>query len=49
MADKEKDVKLNNQTLTESEFKEKKEELESKPGITLVKVAEDSYKTQIQG
>lgn len=45
----EKDVKLNGQVLTESEFKEKKEDLENKPGVTIVKVKEDTYKTQIQG
>jgi len=42
-------IKLNEQTLTEKEFEEKKKELESKPGVIVVKISEGVYKTRIRG
>jgi len=46
---KEKKIKLNKQLLTEEEFEKKKEELEKKKGVKVVKENSNSYKVRIQG
>ena len=45
----EKKIKLNEQELTQEEFDKKKAELTAKPGVTLVEVGENQYKTRIKG
>lgn len=45
----EKQVTLNKSKLSESEFLKKKQELEKKPGVRVVKISEDTYKTELRG
>lgn len=45
----EKKIKLNGQSLTESEFNAKKSEIESKPDVRLIKINENTYKTELRG
>lgn len=45
----EKKVTLNEKTMTQTEFDQKKEELEKKPGVTVVQVNEDTFKSRIKG
>ena len=42
-------VKLNEKEISQEEFKKKKEELEQKPGVKVVQVSENTYKTRIKG
>lgn len=48
MADTNEEVTLNNKKLTESEFVEKKEELEKKKGVKVVEVGDKEYRTRLQ-
>jgi hypothetical protein len=49
MDDDEKKVTLNEQSLTKEEFEKKKNELEKKPGVSVVKISEDAYRSRIKG
>lgn len=42
-------IKLNEQKLTEAEFKEEKKKLEAKPGVRVIKISENVYRTEIRG
>lgn len=46
---KESKVILNEEEITKDDFEKKKEKLERKPGVKVVKVKENTYKTRIQG
>lgn len=43
-----KEIVLNGNKLTESQFIEKKEELEKQKGVKVVEVSTDEYKTRLQ-
>jgi hypothetical protein len=43
----EKTVEVNGQTLTESQFQEKKEELKKQKGVVLVEVSPGVFKTRL--
>lgn len=43
----ENEVVLNGNRLTESQFQEKKEELEKQKGVQVVEVAKDEFKTRL--
>jgi hypothetical protein len=47
--EQEKKVKLNEQELTEQEFKTKKAELEKKPGVVVVETGERKFRTRLKG
>lgn len=49
MADGDSKIELNGKRLTESQFQEKKKKLEKKPGVKVVRVGENRYRTQIKG
>jgi hypothetical protein len=44
----EKEIVLNKKKLTEEQFQEEKEKLESNKGIKVVEVGKDEFKTRIQ-
>lgn len=44
----EETVKLNDKELTESQFTEKKEQLEKQKGVQVVRIQENEYKTRLQ-
>lgn len=44
-----KNILLNREKLSEEEFEQKSKELEKKPGVRVVKVKEDTYKTELRG
>lgn len=45
----EKTVIVNGKTLTESEFRTKREEVEKKPGVKIVEVSPGVYKIRLKG
>jgi hypothetical protein len=45
----EKVITLKKQKLTEAEFQKKKTDLERKPGVVLVEVGENQFKTRLKG
>lgn len=45
----EKKIKVNEESMTQSEFEMYKERVESKGDVKLVKVNEDTYRLKIQG
>lgn len=42
-------VRLNEKEMTQAEFDKKKVELEKKPGVHVVEIGENSYKTRLNG
>jgi len=44
----EEEITLNGNKLTESQFKEKKEQIEKQKGAKVVEVADGEYKTRLQ-
>lgn len=42
-------IVLNEKTLTRDEFEQKKSELEKKPGVAIVEVGPDAYRSRIKG
>ena len=47
--DKKDRIILNDQELSREDFDKKKEELEKKPGVRVVEIAHDTFKTRIKG
>ncbi len=45
----EKTIKLNEQSMSKEEFENKKKELEEKPGVSVIKISENTYRTIIKG
>jgi hypothetical protein len=44
-----KSILLDGKKLSEAEFLEKKKNLENKPGVKIIKVKENVYKTRLNG
>lgn len=42
-------VTLNEKEISKDDFDKKKEELENKPGVKVIKTNENTYKSRIQG
>ena len=49
MSGKIETVELNGKSLKQEDFDKKKEELECKPGVSVVKVNEGQYRSKIKG
>ena len=42
-------VTLNEQTMTQAEFEDRKKDLESKPGVSVIETGKDRFRSRIKG